>query len=622
VSIKVDREERPDIDSIYMNVCQMINGQGGWPLTIIMTPNKKPIFAGTYFPKNDQLGMAGMMRIINKISVMWATDKNELITRSEKIMAGVSRANAVGLGRLERIDSEVLFKRVFSELVCDFDQMYGGFGNAPKFPSPHNLYFLLRYWHLYKDERALQMVEKTLEGMKRGGIFDCIGYGFSRYSTDRKWLVPHFEKMLYDNSLLAIAYLECFQATKNPKYSEVAMQIFTYILRDLISPEGGFYTAEDADSEGEEGKFYCWTVEEVVQVLGNKDGKKFCKYFDITTSGNFENKNIPNLIMHTVPKEEKVWSEEKAWSEEKVWLEECRQKMFDYRNTRVHPFKDDKVLSSLNGLTIAALSIAGRVLGITEYTEAAEKSGNFIFAKLVRSDGRLLARYRDGHSDHLGFVDDYAFLIWGLIELYETTYNPDYLKNALKLNDDLIRLFCDEKSGGLFLYGIDGEQLIARPKEIYDGAIPSGNSVATLNFLRLARLTGRFDLEEKAKLQFATFSQNLQSVPRGQTYFLMALMFAEKPTNEIMIICKDESHDGSNDESNVKDSRRMVNIINEEFRPFTVSMVYSKDKSTLSEVAPFVVDYKMKDDKTTAYICENFTCNKPVTSIEEFRRLL
>ncbi len=596
IAIKVDREERPDVDSIYMNICQMLTGQGGWPLTIVMTADKKPFFAGTYFPKNDKLGYSGILTILKKINELWSKNKEELVERSNLIVTEINQRSEGN----EKIDSDKIIEKVFIALLNDYDKMYGGFGAAPKFPTPHNLYFLLRYWHAYKDKRALDIVEKTLNSMSKGGIYDCIGYGFSRYSTDRRWLVPHFEKMLYDNSLLAIAYLEAYKATKTERFADIAKQIFTYILNELTSDEGGFYTAEDADSEGEEGKYYIWTKEEILQILGKESGEIFCKYFDITSEGNFEGKNIPNLIVSEVP------------DNEKTLIEDCRKILLDFRNKRVHPFKDDKILTSINGITIAALSIGGRYLGDNKYLDAAIKAVEFIFNKLVRSDGRLLARYRDGESGNLGFVDDYSFLTWGLIELYQTTYEPDYLKKALEMNDNQIKLFWDESSGGFFLYGSDSEQLISRPKEIYDGAIPSGNSVATMNFLRLARLTGRHDLEERASKQFDIFGDQLIQYPRGYTYFLTALMFAKTKTKEIVIVSgKDE-----------KGSSKMVETINEEFRPFSVSIQSSEKKKALLEIAPFLIDYKTLNENATAYICENFSCHEPITDITEFRNIL
>jgi uncharacterized protein YyaL (SSP411 family) len=599
ISIKVDREERPDIDHIYMNVCQALTGHGGWPLTIFMTPDKKPFYAGTYFPKNSRMGMPGLIDILGSVHSAWTNSRETLLKSSEQILNALNDRSDILEPDSEEGLSENIFYEAFSEFKYDFDNIYGGFGNAPKFPTPHNLFFLLRYWYNTKDEYALKMVEQTLEAMHKGGIYDHIGFGFSRYSTDKKWLVPHFEKMLYDNALLAIAYLEAYQATKKSEYADIANEIFTYVLRDMTSPEGGFYSAEDADSEGEEGKFYVWSVNEIKQVLGNTDGEKYCKYYDITPHGNFEGLNIPNLIKTSIPEGEKAF------------VEECRKKLFEHREKRVHPYKDDKILTSWNGLMIAAMAIGGRVLGEEKYTKAAEKAVDFIFSKLISSNGRLLARYRDGNSAYPAYVDDYAFLIWGLIELYETTYKPIYLKRSLKLNDDLIKYFWDTTSGGLYHYGNDSEQLIIRSKEIYDGATPSGNSVATLNFLRLARLTGQSELEDKAYSQFSTFGRSIERFARGHSFFLTSLLFAKSKSKEVVIV-GNENMELSN----------MVNIIREDFRPFTLSMFYSNKHEDLKELAPFIENYKPVEGKTTAYVCENFACQAPITDNLAFRNAI
>lgn len=598
ISIKVDREERPDIDNIYMSVCQALTGSGGWPLTIFMTPDRKPFFAGTYFPKHDRFGMSGFLSLLDKIQKAWSDNRDAILDTSTRILDAISETNGHDNIRHEGFRSD-LMQDAFYQFRSDFDSIYGGFGSAPKFPTPHNLYFLLRYWYETNDDSALEIVEKTLDSMYRGGIYDHIGFGFSRYSTDRKWLVPHFEKMLYDNALLSIAYLEAYQATGNEKYADVAKQIFTYVLRDMTSPEGGFYSAEDADSEGVEGKFYVWSQEEIRQVLGDDSWEKFCKYYDITVSGNFEGSNIPNLIKGEIP------------SEDKEFVEECRQKLFEHREKRVHPYKDDKILTAWNGLMIAAMAVGGRTLGIPEYTKASERAAGFIFKNLIREDGRLLARYRDGEADFPGYVDDYAFLIWGLIELYETTLDPDYLEKAVKLNRDLLKYFWDNKNGGLYVYGSDSEQLIARPKEIYDGATPSGNSVSAMNLLRLARLTGEHELEGKAHELLNAFGHSIQNYPRGYSFSLTALQFAQSQTQEIVIV------------SEKKDSARaMLDIINEEYRPFTVTMLRSNETKDIEKLAPFVAGYSAIDGKATAYICTNYSCKAPITDIDVFKNEL
>ncbi len=436
--------------------------------------------------------------------------------------------------------------------------------------------------------------------MYKGGIYDHIGFGFSRYSTDEKWLVPHFEKMLYDNALLAIAYLEAYQATKKKKYAEIAQQIFTYVLRDMTSPEGGFYSAEDADSEGEEGKFYIWSKKEINDILGDKDGEKYCKYYNITDEGNFEGFNIPSLINSVIP------------DEDNELVESCRKKLFDYRIKRIHPHKDDKILTAWNGLMIATMAIGGRVLHNEVYTQAAEKAAEFILSKLVREDGRLLARYRDGDAAIPAYVDDYAYLIWGLIELYESTYKPKYLKKSLALNQDLIKLFWDNKSGGLFLYGSDSEQLIIRPKELYDGATPSGNSVAALNFIRLARMTGQHELEEKAQNMFSIFGKQVQRMARGYAFFLTAMLFSISKSKDVVLVA-DSDH---------ADTENMLNVIREDFRPFTMTLFCSDKFESIKELVPFIENYKTIDGKPTAYICENFACRAPIIDLKEFRKTL
>jgi uncharacterized protein len=595
VSIKVDREERPDIDHIYMSVCQAMTGRGGWPLTILMTPEKKPFYSGTYFPKYDRMGMPGLLTLLDKVIKAWNESRESLIKSAGRITDLIGNQNTSG-----EIDPDILFLKAYTGFKNSFDSVYGGFGNAPKFPAPHNLYFLLRYWFAHKDKYALEMVEKTIDSMYRGGIFDHISGGFCRYSTDEKWLVPHFEKMLYDNALLAIVYLEAYQATKCAKYTDVARQILTYVLRDMTSPGGGFYSAEDADSEGKEGKFYLWSVNEVKQVLGGIDGNKYCDYYNITQAGNFEGMNIPNLIESTIPEEERKF------------IENCRQKLFEYRGKRVHPYMDDKILTSWNGLMIAAMAVGGRILGIKEYTDAAKKAVDFIFSKLVRRDGRLMARYRDGETAYPAYIDDYAFLIWGLIELYETTYIPEYLFSALDFNSSMLEHFWDYRDGGLFIYGNDSEQLIVRPKDAYDGAIPSGNSVAALNFLRLARLTGDSKLEDMAGQQFKAFGKSMESVPGGFSFMLSALLFAQSGAREIII-------SSGLDRQN---AHKMLDTVREGFMPFTVSAFYSDEHKHLKKSIPFVENYIPVNGKATAYVCENFSCSYPVTDAMELENML
>jgi len=601
IAIKVDREERPDIDHIYMNVCQALTGSGGWPLTIIMTPEKAPFFAGTYFPKRARMGYPGVIELLEKINEAWNTEREKLLEASENILEHI-RSDSAADSAVE-LDIETAGK-AFKGLERSFDSEYGGFGRAPKFPTPHNLRFLLRYWKVTNDPKALQMVEKTLISMYRGGIYDHVGYGFSRYSTDRIWLVPHFEKMLYDNAGLAAAYLEAYQATGKEQYGEVARQIFEYVLRDMTSPEGAFYSAEDADSEGVEGKYYVWSPKEITNILGEDAAVEFNGYYGLSDDGNFEGKNIPNLL-HNKAAFENI---------RKNPLEGHREKVFEAREKRIHPYKDDKVLTAWNGLMIAALSIGARVLDNMEYAVAAERAVRFIGSKLIREDGRLLARYREGEAAYPGYLDDYAFLVWGLIELYEATFRAEYLKLAADLNRDMLKYFYDDEKGGLFLYGSDSEQLIVRPKDVYDGAMPSGNSVAAMNFLRLGRLTGDTDLEDKAYKQLEAFGSIIKGHPMGYADMLSALLFINSKASEIVIV-------GNREDENAK---RMIKSVNSHFNPFTVVLFKDNENEEegITSIAPYTEAQGMVDNKTTAYVCENFACRAPITDLQEFENVL
>ncbi|MGI6604567.1 MAG: thioredoxin domain-containing protein [bacterium] len=595
VAIKVDREERPDIDTIYMSVCQALTGHGGWPLTIIMTPDKKPFFAGTYFPRDSRQGMTGLMEILAGIAKAWAEKKEDLVKSGEVITEVVN--THLFSPTCGKVEAAVLDK-AFRHLEDNFDPRYGGFGAAPKFPTPHNLSFLLRFYRTSGNITALQMVESTLDAMFRGGIYDHIGFGFTRYSTDRKWLVPHFEKMLYDNALLAIAYLEAYQSTAKDKYAKIAKEIFTYVLRDMTSTEGGFFSAEDADSEGEEGKFYLWTPEEVKQVLGEELGSEFCRVYDITPHGNFSGKNIPNLID----------------SDYVEGYEQAKHQLFVHRERRVRPFKDDKILTAWNGLMIAALAYGTRVLGEPAYAQAAEKAVTFIYQTLRRGDGRLLARYRDGDAAYLAYLDDYAFLVWGLLELYQTTFSSSHLELALELTQDMLKYFWDEEKGGFYLYGNDVENLISRPKEIYDGALPSGNSVAAVNLIRLARLTGDPELEAKSRQQLIAFGGSVEKSPPSHTHFLMAIWLEQTRPIDITVV----GNPGA------ADTEKLLSVINHKFRPeATITLKpLGREEENLEKIIPSLKGKEGVDGKATVYACQDFTCQPPVTDPNELGLLL
>ncbi len=601
ISIKVDREERPDVDHIYMNVCQLLTGHGGWPLTIIMTSEKKPFYAGTYFPKHSRMGSPGIIEVLQKISALWENDRQTLIESAESI---IQHINGEGDGHSMEVLSMETAHRAFQGFLRSFDHEFGGFGSAPKFPTPHNLSFLLRYWKMTKDQDALSMVEKTLEHMYRGGIYDHVGFGFSRYSTDRKWLVPHFEKMLYDNAQLAIAYLEAFQATQKKAYSEAARQILTYVLRDMTSADGGFYSAEDADSEGVEGKFYVWKQDEILAVLGEEAGRQFCGYYGIVPEGNFEGSSIPNLLQNKAGF---------AGIDRSTMASE-RTKIFEARKQRIHPYKDDKILTSWNGLMIAAMAMGYRVLGDAAFVRSAENAVGFIEKHLRRSDGRLLARYRDGEAAYSAYLDDYAFLIWGLTELYEATFKPHYLRLAIDLTDEMLKFFYDYEKGGLYLYGSDSEQLITRPKEVYDGATPSGNSAAALNLLRLSRITGNTELEVRAEEIFKAFSADIDKYPMGYTHMLMAVLYAQNKGSEVVIVGSKEMADIS----------KMFQAINRNFLPFLVFIFKNtagSDRDIL-ELVPYIEAQHMIADHATAYVCENHACREPITDSRELERII
>jgi len=598
VAIKVDREERPDIDHIYMEVCQGLTGSGGWPLTIIMTPEKKPFFAATYIPKNPGHGMKGLMQLLPQIARLWREERQSVLESSDKISQWLNREDSGSGGDLE----PGVLDEAFAYFQKAFDRHYGGFGSQPKFPTPHNLYFLLRYYLYSKKSEALEMAEKTLAGIYRGGIYDHIGFGFARYSTDRRWLVPHFEKMLYDNALLAIAYLEAFQLTRKEIYARVAREIFSYVLRDMTSPDGGFYSAEDADSEGEEGLFYLWTPQEVKGILGENDGADFCRVFDVSDSGNFEGRNIANLL-NFLPGED-----------ERERLESWRQRLFAEREKRVHPHKDDKILTSWNGMMIAALAFGSRVLEEPGYLQAAERAAGFILNHMRRDDGRLLARYREGEAMYPAYALDYACLIWAMIELYQAGIDSRYLEMALALNRDLINYFWDEDKGGFFIYGKDGEELLARPKDIYDGAIPSANSVAALNLLRLARLTGDHGWEEKARTIFNCFADSIRQMPGGHSFLLSALLFYQQPGHEIVIV---------GDAANA-DTQALLKLVNQCYMPASLMVLKDMDKANgeIEGMVPFIQEMKSIDGKATAYVCSGFSCQSPLNEPERLREML
>ncbi len=615
ISIKVDREERPDIDNIYMTVCQMLTGSGGWPLTIIMTPDKKPFFAGTYFPKETRFGRIGMIELTKKIRESWINDRDKINSSAEQITLAIKNIDdKVGTSEI----TEEATHNAFEQFSKRFDNKFGGFGSSPKFPSPHNLTFLLRYWKQTGNGDALKMVETTLTSMRKGGIFDHVGFGFHRYSTDREWLLPHFEKMLYDQALLINAYIETYQATHNKEYATVAEEIIEYVLRDMTSPEGGFYSAEDADSEGIEGKFYVWNIDEIREILNEKDAQLFITTYNLKGNGNFTEEstksatgnNIPHLKYSTPKIAERIKLTE---TELETRLENIRQKLFAVREERVHPYKDDKILTDWNGLMIVALAKTARVLGNNQIENAAIKTMDFILTKMQNEDGRLFHRYRDGEVSIQATIDDYAFVIWGLIELYETTFNLDYLKIAIQFQELQNKYFWDNENGGYFFTANDAEKLLTRSKDIYDGAIPSGNSVSFNNLLKLGRLTANSEFEELASQMSKTFSDAVNTAPSGTTMMLHGINFALGNSSEVIIV------EGENSSG----TKELLHKINREFIPNKTVMLKSSDNRKMLElIAPFTKDYTIENGNTLVYVCKNFNCNIPTNNIKTVLELL
>jgi uncharacterized protein YyaL (SSP411 family) len=615
VNIKVDREERPDVDNVYMTACRMMTGRGGWPLTVVMTPDRVPFFAGTYFPKESRSGLVGMLELVPRLKHLWENDRERLLATGEKVASALGLAAAAAPGRDL---TEKVLDLAYEQLNRTFDSASGGFGGGMKFPTPHNVLFLLRYWKRTGRAAALAMGEKTLTRMRLGGIYDHLGGGFHRYAVDREWLVPHFEKMLYDQAMIATAYVETYQATGKSEYADTARETFEYVLRDLTSPEGAFYAAEDADSEGVEGKFYVWTEEEMWGLLGTETYLAL-KLFGVTTEGNFEEeatkKRAGANILH-LKKPLPEYAEEVGLPLPE--LEEraagIKRTLFAEREKRVRPRRDDKVLTDWNGLTVAALAKGARALRQPAYAEAAERAARFLLENLRGPDGRLLHRWRDGEAAVKGYLDDYAFLAWGLIELYETTYKPEYLRTALDLTDDMTKHFGDAETGGFFFTPDDGDALLVRPKEIYDGAVPSGNSVAMLNLLRLGRLTGRPELEEAAASLGRAFTQKVAKSPANHAMLMAAVDFTVGPSREVVVV----------GEADADDTRAMLDAVGRAFVPNAVVLFIPKggDAAEAVELAPYAADFKTVGGMATAYVCSNFACERPTSDIAEMLKLL
>jgi len=613
VSIKVDREERPDIDNIYMSVCQMMTGSGGWPLTVVLRPDKKPFFAGTYFPKHSRQGRIGMLDLVTQLADAWKNKKTEIDKSAEEI---TQYLNVQSDQNIDGNLSDDILDKAYNTFNKQFDKQYGGFGNSRKFPSPHNLLFLLHYWETSGNETALTMVTKTLTEMRKGGIFDHVGFGFHRYSTESNWFLPHFEKMLYDQAMLLLAYTEAYQATGVELFKQTAEEIIEYTTRDMTSQEGGFYSAEDADSEGEEGKFYVWNKKEVIRILGKEDGEWFSKIYNLTDKGTYHEEASGKATGQNIPFLTQTFDELKIPIEEvHNKIQVLRTKLFDVREKRIHPYKDDKILTDWNGLMIAALSKAGRILDESKYINTAEKSVQFIFSKLIDADGNLLHRFREGEAGIKAQIDDYSFLIWGLLELYESTFKLSYLEKAIDLTNVLITDFWDTKNNsGFYFTGKGGEELIARPKEFYDGAIPSGNSVMYSNLLRLGKLTAQTKYDDFADNLGLAFKKTIEQNPTSSSQFLDGLTFSFSQSYEVIIV-------GDREDEKTKE---MIEAVNSNYIPNKVLILIDTqtDRTQLTKLATYTESYISIDGKPTAYVCKNHICNLPTTDVNKMMEML
>ena len=583
--VKVDREERPDVDAVYMAACLAMNGSGGWPLTVLLTPDQKPFWAGTYLPK-DQL-----LHLLRKAARLWREDRAGVLVTGDTLTAHLQQEGQARPGT----PSRELVRQAVSQFAQSYDERWGGFGAAPKFPTPHNLIFLLRYAQLAKEEHAREMALHTLNNMYRGGLFDHVGGGFSRYSTDQHWLVPHFEKMLYDNALLALAYTEAFQHARCPIYGEITRRTLDYVLRELSGPQGGFCCGQDADSDGVEGKYYALTPDELAQALGGVDGLRFCQWYGITPEGNFEGKSIPNLLGQS------------QFDQDSEDMAALREQVYAYRLSRTALHRDDKVLTAWNGLAMAALARAGLVLDEPRYLDAARQTAEFLAEKLTTSDGRLLARWRDGDAAHPGKLDDYAFLAYGLLELYSATFDASYLTRAVGLADCLLKLFFDGERGGFYPYASNGEQLLTRTKEAYDGAMPSGNSIAALVLFRLSRLTGEMRWREAADLQLSWLAGAAEGYPAGHSFAMLACLEELWPTAELVITAQ-------------KPPEELRGFLREAPRlGLTVLVKTQENAGTLAALAPFTKDYPIPAQGAQYYLCQGGACAQPVDSIPELK---
>ena len=578
ICIKVDREERPDIDNLYMRFTVALTGGGGWPMTVVMTPAGKPFFAGTYIPRNTSFGRQGMLQLIPSIAFQWDTNGEAILKQAEEIERAVLVSSATPSVSIETMHASV--DSAYSSFVRSFDGEFGGFGSSPKFPSPHNLLFLLRYWKATGEENSLDMVTSTLRAIRYGGIYDQIGFGIHRYSTDREWLVPHYEKMLYDQALITMAYLETYQVTGDRFFAEVASEIINYVLRDMSSVDGAFYSSEDADSEGGEGSFYTWTVDDLSSLLSPEQSTLAVDYWNIS-----DNANILHQSTHAT-----------FTAEQMVELEEIREILYDARESRSRPARDEKILADWNGLMIASLARASVVLNNGEFLNAAVKSIEFIRENMISEDCRLSHSYAGGRRGSDAFVDDYAFMIMGSLELHNATLDPQYLQLAVDLQSQLDLNFPDQADGGYFFTGEYSDLQMIRLKESYDGALPSGNSVELLNLITLSKLTGESSYMETAREIEGSFGASVAASPGSYSMMLSGILYGQQVGSEVVL-------SGSLYDPLLLG---MLEVVRTNYRPWTTVQLLERPELVMAE----------------ASVCRNGTCNLPVKTVEELRDLL
>jgi uncharacterized protein YyaL (SSP411 family) len=614
VNIKVDREERPDLDTIYMEAVVALTGSGGWPMSVFLTPNGEPFYGGTYFPPVPRHGMPSFRQVLLSISEAYHHQRDQIERGLEQINARIGHSLALTADP-DVINPETL-DLAYRALTSRFDATHGGFGGAPKFPQPMNLEFLLRYHHRTGEDNALRMVDLTLTRMASGGIYDQLGGGFHRYATDAHWLVPHFEKMLYDNALLTRVYLHAWQVTERPLYRRIVEETLDYVAREMTTQPTStghddrcnhvsFYSAQDADSEGEEGKFFLWTPNQVEAVLGDEEATQaFCGYFDVTPEGNFEGKNILNTKFDLGTAAAAAQMDEERY---RAIIEHTKRRLFLAREDRVKPHRDEKVLTAWNGLMLAAFAEASYVLGRQDYQEMAECNADFIL-KHLRRDGRLLRSWKSEaatggeRARFNAYLEDYAFLADGLLTLYHATFAPRWFAEARAISDIMITHFTDSE-GGFFDTSHDHEELITRPKTLQDNAIPSGNAMAADVLLRLAAYTGSETYRRPAEEMLAAMSPLMQQYPGGFSHWLSALTFHLAPAHEIALIGDPEA----------EDTRAMLDAVNNVYHPHLVIALAAPGDQTAVSAIPLLANRPQQDGRTTAYVCQRFVCHAPVT---------